>query len=251
MNCDDARELLAAYADSELDIAHSREVEQHLATCSVCALSVENQQRLRSAIQSGDLRYEPSPQLEARISSALRRAGKGAERPNAFRWPWIAVAAGIVLAVVLAGKLSIFRTAPADNLIAQEVLDSHLRSLMPGHLMDVESTDRHTVKPWFNGRVDFSPTVNDFAANGFPLAGGRLDSIAGRTVAALVYRRNKHLINLYVWPSPELPSSPITSTQQGYNLAHWTQAGSTWWLISDLNLPELQQLAALLRADAH
>ncbi len=249
MNCNEARALLGPYVDSELDMAHQLEIESHLANCASCARIVENGQRLRSTIQSGGLRYEPSPALEARIRPALGREAKPAARPYAARWQWIAAAAGVLLAIVLAGKLPLFRTPAADTLIAQEVLDSHLRSLMPGHLTDVESSDRHTVKPWFDGKVDFSPPVEDFAGSGFPLAGGRLDSISGRAIAALVYRRNRHLINLYIWPSPAPPSPPVTSTLQGYNLVHWTQAGSACWLISDLNLAELQQLAALVRGN--
>ena len=162
-------------------------------------------------------------------------------------WPWLAAAAAILLALVLMGRLPMGRVPASDTLVAQEVLDSHLRSLMPGHLTDVESSDRHTVKPWFDGKIDFAPPVVDFAADGFPLAGGRMDSISGRTVAALVYKRNKHLINVYIWPSSAPNSAPASATLQGYNLLHWTQGGFTWWMSSDLNADELAQLGARLR----
>jgi anti-sigma factor RsiW len=133
-------------------------------------------------------------------------------------------------------------------MLAHEVLAGHLRSLMPGHLMDVASTDQHTVKPWFNGRVDFSPPVSDFAAAGFRLAGGRLDYLDGRTVAALVYRRRKHIVNVFVWPAAESGESTIDSTaMDGFNLMHWRRGGMNVWLVSDLNPAELRDLARLLR----
>lgn len=249
MTCDDARGLLTAYVDSELDVAHSLEVEKHIETCEACARIVENQEKLRAAIQASGLSYEPPSELDSRIESALRGSVVPAPRPR-MSWPWIAAAAAILLALVLLGRLPMGRAPASDALLAQEVLDSHLRSLMPGHLTDVESSDRHTVKPWFDGKIDFAPPVVDFAADGFPLAGGRMDSISGRTVAALVYRRNKHLINVYIWPSATPNSVPASATLQGYNLLHWTQGGFTWWMSSDLNTEELAQLGAHLRESA-
>lgn len=172
-------------------------------------------------------------------------------QPYRHRWPWIAAAAGVLLAIVLAGKLPMGRTPLSGELIAQEILDSHLRSLSPGHLTDIESSGRDALKSWFNGKVDFPPPVEDLMADGFLLAGGRLDSIAGRTVAALVYRRDQHVINVYSWPSSAPLAPAVSSTRDGYNLVHWTQAGSAWWLVSDLRLAELQQCADLLRRGAH
>ncbi|MGZ6175913.1 MAG: anti-sigma factor family protein, partial [Candidatus Binataceae bacterium] len=139
--------------------------------------------------------------------------------------------------------------APAD-VIAREVLTSHLRSLMPGHLMDVVSTDQHTVKPWFDGRVDFSPPVADFAAAGFRLIGGRLDYLDGRPVAVLVYQRRKHIVNVFVWPSPDGSQSAIeNTTHDGYNLLHWRRGGMNYWMASDLNAQEMSDFAGLLRAE--
>ncbi len=135
-----------------------------------------------------------------------------------------------------------------QKLMAQGVLDSHLRSLLPGHIADVQSSDRHTVKPWLNGKVDFSPPVADFAEQGFPLIGGRLDSVEGRTVAVRVYQRRQHFINLYVWPSPGSRETAAGLTaQRGYDMIHRTRAGSTWWLVSDVNAADLETLAGLLR----
>ncbi|HTQ24634.1 MAG TPA: hypothetical protein VMI09_08045 [Candidatus Binataceae bacterium] len=137
------------------------------------------------------------------------------------------------------------------GVVAREVLTSHLRSLMPGHLMDVVSTDQHTVKPWFDGRVDFSPPVNDFAAAGFSLAGGRLDYLDGRAVAALVYRRRKHIVNVFVWPAGDRSQSALESTaHDGYNLMHWRRDGMNYWIVSDLNAQEMSEFARLLRGEA-
>jgi anti-sigma factor RsiW len=259
MTCDAARGLLTAYVDDELDVAHSLGVEQHLETCPACARIVANQEKLRSAIQANNLSYDPPPAFDARIESALRDivepptpkavSVKPPARPRAG-WPWIAAAAAILLALVLGPKLPVGRAPASETLLSQEVLDSHLRSLMPGHLTDVESSDRHTVKPWFNGKLDFSPPVADFASDGFPLVGGRMDSINGRSVAALVYGRNKHFINVYLWPSSERASPPVSYSLQGYNLMHWTGGGFAWWMSSDLNPAELGQLAARLRQSA-
>ena len=121
---------------------------------------------------------------------------------------------------------------------------------MPGHLMDVISTDQHTVKPWFNGRVDFSPPVNDFAADGFRLVGGRLDYLDGRPVAALVYQRRKHIVNVFVWPAADGSQSAVEITaHDGYNLLHWRRGGMNYWMASDLNAQEMGDFARLLRGE--
>ncbi|HET6267936.1 MAG TPA: anti-sigma factor, partial [Acidobacteriota bacterium] len=136
-----------------------------------------------------------------------------------------------------------------NELVAQEILSSHVRSLMPGHLTDVVSSDQHTVKPWFNGKLDFSPPVRDFTAQGFPLVGGRLDYVNHREVAALVYTRNKHVINVFLWPSSETASKePRPSTLQGYHIVEWTGSGMTHYVVSDLNEAELQEFIKLLQS---
>ena len=141
-----------------------------------------------------------------------------------------------------------FGNAAQADVVAREVLTSHLRSLMPGHLMDVVSTDQHTVKPWFDGRIDFSPPVNDFAANGFRLIGGRLDYLDGRPAAALVYQRRKHIVNVFVWPAADGSQSAVESTaHDGYNLLHWRRGGMNYWMASDLNAQEMGDFAHLLR----
>ena len=241
MNCEETQALLSAYVDGELDLVRSLEIEKHIETCPACALTVRNQQTLGAALRADSLYYRPPQHIEERVRAAMRSQ----TRTKRINWPILAVAASLLLAGVFVDRMVRFASRPApQTLVAQEVLDSHLRSLMPGHLADVQSSDRHTVKPWFSGKLDFSPPVADFAAEGFPLTGGRLDSVNGRTVAVLVYQRHQHLINAYVWPSPNSANSSVTATTlQGYNILHWTHAGLEWWLASDLNTQELEGLA--------
>jgi anti-sigma factor RsiW len=231
MSCEESRLLLHAYVDGELDIPRTLVMEQHLETCAACSTEVKNHQTLRTAIQGASLYYQP-PSVRKLMPAA--KPGR--------TYPLFAVAAALLIAVgFFAGHLQ-----PRGETTEQAVLDSHLRSLMPGHLADVQSTDQHTVKPWFNGKLDFSPPVTDLAQHGFPLAGGRVDSVEGRQVAALIYHRNQHVINVYVWPSRDAVSG--RAARQGYNFVQWSQSGFEWWAISDLNAGELTDFAALLRA---
>jgi len=240
MSCEEIEVLLNAYLDGELDLVRSLEIEKHLEGCPACTQTVENHRTLGNAMRASLPYYSAPRQLESRIRSALPRTRR-------MNWPWLAIAAGLLIAGVFVDRSVRFDSGP--KLVAQEVLDSHLRSLMPGHLADVQSSDRHTVKPWFAGKLDFSPPVSDFAGQGFPLTGGRLDSVNGRTVAVLIYQRRQHVINAYVWPSPGSSNTPVASSAlQGYNLLNWTHAGFHWWLTSDLNTVELETLANLLRS---
>jgi anti-sigma factor RsiW len=251
MSCEDTRGLLHAYVDGELDLVRSLEMEKHIEGCKDCARVVENQQALGTALRSGSLYYRTPRELKPRVDAALRRAARPDAPARRIPWSMLAVAAGLLLAGLFLGRFLPVRSQPDGRLlVAQEVLDSHLRSLMPGHLADVQSSDRHTVKPWFNGKLDFSPPVNDFAEQGFPLTGGRLDSVDGRAVAVLVYQRRLHVINLYIWPAASSMDSGVTeTTRQGYNILHWTRDGLNWWLASDVNAAELRNLAVLLRAN--
>lgn len=174
------------------------------------------------------------------------------ERPRRAGWNWSPAWAAAALLVVSA--LTLWKILPfmpgssAEDRLGQEVVASHVRSLMAGHLTDVPSSDQHTVKPWFNGRLDFSPPVKDLSTEGFPLVGGRLDYLAGRPVAALVYGRRRHLINLMVWPVPREPDRSLAAvTRQGYHLFHWTQGGMVYWTVSDLNEDEMRQFVDLVR----
>src|SRR5581483_424721 len=161
---------------------------------------------------------------------------------------WSAAAA---LIVAVAGGALIARTivhnlrAPA-NAVAEDVVSDHVRSLLADHLFDVRSTDQHTVKPWFLGKLNYAPPVTDLAADGFPLVGGRLDYVSGRNVAALVYQRQKHTINLFVWPSDDGSSVAPPSSIRGFQVEHWIRDGMTFWAVSDLNAAELHEFRTRL-----
>jgi anti-sigma factor RsiW len=231
MSCQETELLIHGYLDNELDLAHSLDIERHLAECAVCARSWEEQLRLRDALRTLAPRYT--------APDALRRHF---ERPARRQW-WMPMAAA---AAVTIAALSIWMLQHRGAGAEQEVASAHIRSLMANHLTDVPSTDQHTVKPWFSGKLDFSPVVKDFADRGFPLTGGRLDYLAGRPVAAIVYQRRKHIINAFTWPSAA-NRSPRTDARQGYNIVTWTRDGMAWALVSDLNGKELEELVALLR----
>jgi anti-sigma factor RsiW len=155
-------------------------------------------------------------------------------------------AASLVVVLVGAWQTATWRADVADREVARQVLDAHLRSLQLTHLTDVASTDQHTVKPWFVGKLDFAPPVADFAAEGFPLVGGRLDAVGGRSVAALVYNRRKHVINLFVWPSEEPDAAPRSGTQHGYAWIRWRRGGMSFWAASDVAASDLDEFARLV-----
>jgi anti-sigma factor RsiW len=240
---------LPAYFDGELDASQARAFEDHLAACQDCTRELAALHDLRVALQDESLCYRPPAGLDGRIRDAVRRAP--AEPVTRRRWTEALTTAAALAAAVLVGvSLSPTLLAPssADRLVA-EVTAAHTRSLLADHLFDVASTDRHTVKPWFQGRADFSPPVPDLAAQGFPLAGGRLDFVDGRTAAALVYHRRQHVINLFVWPHDGArDDGPVeTLSRRGFSLAHWTGAGLNFWAVSDLNADELREFALRVR----
>lgn len=262
MACADKTLLLHAYVDGELDLVRSLEVEEHLKTCPACADELSGHRTLRSSLRSGNL-YQRAPQeLKARIRAAAvgespvpvaSGPGSGASMRPAQRRPifeWLAVAAAILIAVALGSRLGPgIGGNRGPDLIAEEAVASHIRSLQPGHLMDIQSTDQHTVKPWFDGKLDFSPPVNDFSDQGFPLIGGRLDYIGHRNVAALVYQRRKHLINVFVWPESSGGNSPSLERQRflnGYNFLGWQNGGVYFCAVSDVSVGDLRQLKELL-----
>ncbi len=228
MECSDLERLLEAYLDSELDLARSLEFETHVENCGPCAAAVERGRALRSAIARAP--YFDAPE-------SLRRKVAAPRRHTPYRW--MAVAAGIAAVGVVLWRLG----SPVPSQLDREVVAAHVRSLQVNHLMDVASTDQHTVKPWFAGKLDFAPSVQDLSAEGFPLAGGRLDFLDGRPVAALIYRRRQHTINVFTWPDRDGDSALRVESMQGFNLARWTRAGMTWWAVSDASAADLTQLA--------
>ena len=242
MNCQDARHLLQGYVDGELDLVKSLEVEQHLQDCPECTQIYKSHQALRSAMSASSLYYRAPVSLRKRIQSSVRQAGQTTRVPRVMPWRWIGVAASLAVVLLMIWGVTRGLFAPStDNALAQQVVASHVRSLMADHLTDVASSDQHTVKPWFDGKLDFSPAVVDLTSQGFPLIGGRLDYIDNRPVAALVYRHQQHIINLFIWPSPGAHDvNTKTEMRQGYYVAHWTKSSMTYWAISDLNDVEFQ-----------
>lgn len=248
MNCQDARKLLNPYLDGELDLVRSLELEAHLKDCQTCAQAYDELRSLHSAVSDVALRFQLPATLPNRVRSSIRDEAKESNQSSRLSWRWlIPTMAG----VALIGALSFlaFQNRPATNdLLAQEIVSSHVRSLMEKHLTDVPSSDQHTVKPWFDGRLDFSPPVKDLASTGYSLVGARLDYIGNRPVAALVYQHRQHYINVFVWPSTGASDfSARALVRQGYNLINWTNSGMNYWATSDLNLAELQEFVQLLQ----
>ncbi len=252
MNCKETQDVLHGYVDSELDPVHHLAVEQHLKECAACARSVQGHQSLAKVMTSGSLYFAGPKGLEKRLRSAVRQANKAESGHQSWRWFWnwtrvLAPVAAAAVVLLIAMPIAL-RTSTEDR-IAQDVVSSHVRSLMASHLTDVASTDQHTVKPWFNGRLPFSPPVTDLAAQGFSLAGGRLDYVDNHPVAALVYQHRKHFINLFIWPSARFSSTGVEfRTQQGYNTVHYNQGGMEFWAVSDMNQVDLRDFARLVRA---
>lgn len=253
MNCTETQRLLHAYVDAELDMADTLAVEQHLQKCAACLQTYNNYQALRATIKTGSLYFQAPENLRKRIRSSVLKANKTAFISHMMSWRGLSVAAVLIFAVLLAvwGVTHFLPTYVEENALPQEVLASHVRSLMANHLVDVPSSNQHTVKPWFNGKLDFSPSVPDLASQGFPLLGGRLDYVNNRPVAAVVYKHQKHIINLFIWPSTQNTEGETgTTTLQGYHMIHWTKSGMTYWAVSDLSLNELQKFVQLVQASS-
>jgi anti-sigma factor RsiW len=253
MDCKESQPLLNAYVDGELDLVRHVEVETHLKTCASCTRVVEDLRASRSVFRAHLPRYTASRELNLRIQNSLPdkkdppaeslRAVIKPSRLPFLRWGGATVA--LAAAVCLGFFLGVNRTQ--INRVEEEALSAHVRSLMGNHITDVTSTDQHTVKPWFAGKLDFSPPVIDLAADDFPLLGGRLDQIDHRSAAALVYRRRQHTINLFIWPKSPNDSAAHSFQTEGYRAISWSQGGLNYLAISDVAEPDLQAFVSTYR----
>ena len=243
------KDRIEAYADGELDLGSSLEIERHLAHCEACAGVLKNHQALRSALGSASLYYDAPPRLSRRVRAALHKQEKVFAVGPLPVWRWAAIAApAFSIAILALALLTVSRAPSPGDLLSQEIVSAHVRSMMGDHLMDFPSSDQHTVKPSFNGRIDFSPEVRDLSSQGFALLGGRLDYLDRRPVAALIYQRRKHLINLFIWPSEGgAEARAVETSLRGYNLIRWTRSGMQYSAVSDLNLPELRSFSQAMQ----
>ena len=249
MDCSHAQSLLDIYLDQELDPVRNLEIEEHLHGCAACAQDYGDRQMIRQSLKTESLYFKAPPELEKRIQRSLRQAAKAEAPTGWFSGSWFKMAAPLALAALVVLMIVPYFAGPSsDELLTQEVVASHIRSLMVDHLADVASTDEHTVKPWFNGKLDFSPPVADPANEGFPLIGGRLDYLNNRPVAALIYRHDKHIINVFVWPATDRPITEARKKQQGYNVIRWTGSGMNFWVVSDLEGSQLAKFSELLKS---
>jgi len=251
MNCEECRELIDPYIDNELDVSATILLKSHLRECPQCRPLLESRKALQTLLKRPELQFEIPDTLRGKIRSALPDATVRAQHRSRTRSiiPWVfvpfalAAALAVVLAILKPGGIP---DRSRTNALAEEVISSHVRSLLATHLLDVPSTDQHTVKPWFDGKLKFSPPVQDFAEHGFRLIGGRLDYLDGREVAAVVYQRNKHIINLFIWPSESAPSAAAKGfTKDGFNVLHWESDGFEFWAVSDVNAADLKAFATL------
>jgi anti-sigma factor RsiW len=251
MECKELQELVHRYVDGEASAEERDAAEAHVVGCADCRKLMQEEKGWQQAIRRAGTYYTAPDLVRERIAGMTRRAaGSTASAATATQAPWRgwAIAASLLLSVTLSSAVSTYIATPsATALVEQDVVASHVRSLQMDHLADVASSDQHTVKPWFHGKLDYAPPVDDFAAEGFPLIGGRLDYIGRRSVAALVYRHAQHPINLFILPSRDADGAAVASVDNGYNIVHWTKDGMTFWAISDLNAAELGEFEKLLR----
>ena len=268
MQCEEARDQVGALIDGELAGDVRREIDAHIEGCGGCAQELSDLRQLKRQVTA--VRAAASPAFAARLRSALdaeaarmiatpqqkppvrlfaASSGKLSDLVGGGLRPLMRLAAVVLMSALLSAAATWFMlSGTADRArIESDVLSAHVRSLLQEQPVQIASSDRHTVKPWFSGRIEFAPAVVDLAANGFPLLGGRLDYVGGRRVAALVYRRRLHLVTVFMWPSagPE-ETKPSIMKVNGYNLVTWSKGGMTYWAASDLSENELLEFQALL-----
>ena len=232
--CPDKALLLHALVDGELDAKSALEVEAHVAACPGCAAELAVIREVKAALSETPVRHAAPASLHARLDESLADEARPPGRRRGGIETW--ALGGSITA--LAASLALFALIPSGASLESQLVDAQARSLQAQHLVDVATSDRHTVKPWFNGKVDFAPPVVDLAAQGYPLVGGRLDHLAGHDAAAIVFRRRAHVINLFVWKG-DGPTTPTLEHREGYSLVHWGRGGLSYWAVSDVDPPDL------------
>lgn len=246
MTC--SRDLIEAYLDRELDAGLQATVEEHVASCPDCSETCAQLRREKAGVRAAAPYYRAPAGLQETVRQELRRIhSPHASTAQPVPWRGLAIAASFLLALSVGWNLIQLRPRPAKAVLADAVVSDHVRSLLGTHLVDVPSSDQHTVKPWFAGKLDFSPEVRDLDTQGFPLQGGRIEYLAGRRVAALVYKRREHVINLFIWPAGADSEPDGTESLNGYHLIHWTTGPMAYWAISDAGLGELGAFRDLYR----
>ena len=249
MSCSEHEALLSAHLDGELDARATARIEAHLAGCASCAARARELAELSRAVREQASRPEPSDALRRRLAASLRteRAPRAPLRAVSIATHALAAAAAGMLAWIAASS---WVRPTQEQRIGEDVISAHVRSLLADHLTDVTSSDRHTVNPWFQGKLDFAPGARDHAERGYALEGGRLDYVAGTVVASIVYRHGPHAMNLFVWPSEASSDGPPERyAARGFHAVHWESGGLEHWLVSDADEKTLQELAGLLRSE--
>ena len=253
MNCQECRDYIDPYFDNELTAGDAIRVQQHLGDCSKCRERLQSRETLTALLGNPELKFEAPETLPGKVESAIRSpTGSPRMRPaRKYSAPWIyiplalAAAMALLFGLLFLNKSGLFNRLDTHSLV-DEVVASHVRSMLATHLLDVPSTDQHTVKPWFDGKLKFAPPVHDFADHGFRLIGGRLDYLDNQEIAAVVYQRNKHIINVFVWPAESDVNRSLQSfSRSGYNIIHWNRDGFEWWAVSDVTAADLEVLAEL------
>jgi anti-sigma factor RsiW len=248
MKCEDVRHLLHPYSDGELDLVRHLEIERHLAECAECSEQEKNLRSLRVAVSSPALYHRAPTALRSRIQLASAPVSHGRRRSSL---QFAAIAAGLLLVIGISATIGFVLSNArhsADDQLAERVVAGHVRSLQADHLRDVVSSNQHKVKPWFGGKLDFSPQVPDLTAQGYELSGGRLDYLTDRPVAALVYLRHDHAINVFSWPATSNEDQAVRRlARQGFHIRSWRRSGITYWAISELNDQELDEFVQLFQ----
>jgi len=247
MNCDEVNTLLNGYVDNELPAEQAQQVEAHIRGCAACNANYRELMRLGAVIASVSIRASAPPHLARCISAGLkendRRYTSWSGGLGKLAYSVLALLLGLVIGWA---TLSPFHAGTGAVALPPLLASAHIRSLMVDHLTDIASSDSHTVKPWFHGRLDFSPPVEDLTRYGYPLLGGRLEYVAGDAVAALVYRHRQHVINLFISPGAAPAAGVQTEKYNGYNIVRWTDGSLSYAAVSDLKPADLERFRALL-----